>query len=109
VPVPARRHWLPSTASVGAASTGSWPVESRHGTPESAECEKAELVYPTTGEHYRAHSFAAVAVEGQIAAQDPEEIFGVSWYDLADLPEPLTPSAAAAVAGGVRRQDTSGS
>jgi 8-oxo-dGTP diphosphatase len=27
--------------------------------------------------------------------QDPTEISSVAWYDLADLPEPLTPSAAA--------------
>lgn len=54
-----------------------------------------ELVYPTTGEHYRAHSFAAVAVEGEIVVHDPEEISEVGWFDLADLPEPLTPSATA--------------
>jgi 8-oxo-dGTP diphosphatase len=52
-----------------------------------------ELVYPT-GEHYRAHSFVAVAVEGAASVQDPAEISSVGWYDLADLPEPLTPSAA---------------
>jgi len=53
-----------------------------------------ELVYPT-GEHYRAHSFAATTIEGEAAVQDPAEISLVGWYDLADLPEPLTPSATA--------------
>jgi 8-oxo-dGTP diphosphatase len=53
-----------------------------------------ELVYPT-GEHYRAHSFAAVVVEGVAEVQDPAEISSVGWYGLAELPEPLTPSAAA--------------
>jgi 8-oxo-dGTP diphosphatase len=53
-----------------------------------------ELVYPT-GEHYRAHSFAAERIGGVPAVQDPTEISSVAWYDLADLPEPLTPSAAA--------------
>jgi 8-oxo-dGTP diphosphatase len=55
-----------------------------------------ELVY-LTGEPYRAHVFAAASVEGEAAVQDAAEIASVGWYELNDLPEPLTPSAAAAL------------
>ncbi|WP_088288738.1 NUDIX hydrolase [Kineosporia sp. A_224] len=57
-----------------------------------------DLVYPGTGQRYRAHVFWATSVRGTAAVQDAEEISAIAWYDLDDLPAPLTPSAGAALA-----------
>ena len=56
-----------------------------------------DLVYPGTGQRYRAHVFAATSVLGTPAVQDAEEISAVGWFGLDDLPSPLTPSAEAAL------------
>lgn len=61
-----------------------------------------DLVYPGTGQRYRAHAFGCATVTGEPAVQDPTEITSVGWYPLDALPEPLTPSAAAVLAS-VRR------
>jgi 8-oxo-dGTP diphosphatase len=53
-----------------------------------------ELVYPG-GRRFRAHAFAAEAVEGEPSVPDRAEISSVGWYDLDNLPQPLTPSATA--------------
>ncbi len=56
-----------------------------------------DLVYPGTGRRYRAHVFACERAEGEPAVQLPTEIASVGWYEVGNLPSPLTPSAAAAL------------
>ncbi|MGY0231055.1 NUDIX hydrolase [Longispora urticae] len=51
-----------------------------------------DLVYPG-GARFRAHAFVAVRVEGEPSVPDRVEISSVEWYDLGELPSPLTPSA----------------
>jgi 8-oxo-dGTP pyrophosphatase MutT (NUDIX family) len=53
-----------------------------------------ELVYPG-GATYRGHCFIAESLQGKPSVPDDVEISSVDWYDLAALPEPLTPSATA--------------
>ncbi|WP_117214733.1 NUDIX hydrolase [Allorhizocola rhizosphaerae] len=57
-----------------------------------------DLVYPGTGRRYRAYVFACDRAEGEPAVGVPGEISSIGWYDLDNLPSPLTPSAAAALA-----------
>ncbi|MBG6141104.1 NUDIX hydrolase [Longispora fulva] len=53
-----------------------------------------DLVYPG-GARFRAHAFVAESVEGVPSVPDRVEISTVQWYDLGELPSPLTPSAMA--------------
>ncbi|GAB3750515.1 hypothetical protein GCM10028864_25470 [Microlunatus parietis] len=65
-------------------------------TPHSVH----ELVYPGTGGRYRAHAFTGKGVSGTPGVRLPEEITSVAWFDLAALPDPLTPSAGAVLTPG---------
>jgi len=64
-------------------------------TPHSTH----DLVYPGSGKRYRAHAFSCDQVTGELEIQMPDEISSVGWFELTELPSPLTPSAEAVLRG----------